>query len=203
MAKSEETLRLEESIYAATNKQGVFGCFEVTIGWWGKERVDYLTYETKGIWRCYEVKATVSDFHSPAAKTFIGHYNYFVMTKDLYDKVSTEIPPGIGVYVGGECVRKAKRQPLGAEEKVLYESMVRSLSREYQLTRRSQNRDYIQRLRKAAERAQEESRNLSRQRAELSVAVMEVFGPEGWRKIRDYLHNDSPREAEKGDGNEI
>lgn len=194
MGKSEETLRLEESIYAATNKQGVFGCFEVTIGWWGKERVDYLTYDTKGIWRCYEVKTTVSDFRSPAAKTFIGHYNYFVMPGELYEKVKGEIPAGIGVYVGGACVLKAKRQVLGADEKTLFESMVRSLSREYQLTRRSQDRSYIQRLRRDAERAQADRQSLIVERAELSCAVRAVFGQEGWRKVRAYI-NDGPQEA--------
>lgn len=58
MAKTEETKRLEQSIYKATKKQGVFGCFEVTIGWFGKERVDYLTYDTKGIWRCCQLPTT-------------------------------------------------------------------------------------------------------------------------------------------------
>lgn len=59
MAKTEETLLIENSIYRETNCQGVFGCFEVTIGWFGKERVDYMTYDTKGIWRCYEIKVPI------------------------------------------------------------------------------------------------------------------------------------------------
>ena len=50
--KTEETKRLEMAIWNATNKQGVFGCFEVTIGWFGKERVDYMTFDTKGDFRC-------------------------------------------------------------------------------------------------------------------------------------------------------
>ena len=87
MAKTEETLRLERSIFKATKKMGVFGCFEVTIGFFGKERVDYMTYDTKGIFRCYEIKTSLSDFHSKAKKTFCGHYNYYVLTKELYEKV--------------------------------------------------------------------------------------------------------------------
>mgnify|MGYP000163993137 CR=1 FL=1 len=55
--KTEETKRLERAIWKATNKQGVFGCFEVTIGWFGKERVDYMTYDTKGVFRCYESRS--------------------------------------------------------------------------------------------------------------------------------------------------
>ncbi|YAR63260.1 hypothetical protein ACUIAK_09600 [Bacillus cytotoxicus] len=49
MAKTEITVEMERQIYSATTcNQGVFGCFEVTIGWFGKERVDYLTYDTRG-----------------------------------------------------------------------------------------------------------------------------------------------------------
>ena len=47
--KTKKTLKLEQDIYNATEKVGVFGCFEVTIGFFGKERVDYMTYDTKGI----------------------------------------------------------------------------------------------------------------------------------------------------------
>ncbi|MEJ9149089.1 hypothetical protein P4520_28825, partial [Bacillus thuringiensis] len=96
MAKTELTTKMERQIYAATNKQGVFGCFEVTIGWFGKERVDYLTLDTKGIWRCYEIKVSVSDFRSKANKTFCGHYNYYVIPEELYEKVKDEIPSHIG-----------------------------------------------------------------------------------------------------------
>ena len=39
--KTEDTKRLEMAIWNATNKQGVFGCFEVTIGWFGKDE-DWL-----------------------------------------------------------------------------------------------------------------------------------------------------------------
>lgn len=49
MSKTDLTKKLEDNIWCTTNKIGVFGCFEVTIGWCGKERVDYITYDTKGI----------------------------------------------------------------------------------------------------------------------------------------------------------
>lgn len=104
--KTEQTLSLERAIRKAIRKMGVFGCFEVTIGFFGKERVDYMTYDTKGIFRCYEIKVSKADFHSDAKKSFVGHYNYYVLTKELYDSAKNEIPPGIGVYVGGECVNR-------------------------------------------------------------------------------------------------
>lgn len=47
--KTAETVALEKAIRRATYKMGTFGCYEVTIGYGGKERVDYMTYDTKGI----------------------------------------------------------------------------------------------------------------------------------------------------------
>lgn len=105
-------------------------CFEVTIGWYGKERVDCLSYDTNGIWRCYEIKVSKSDFHSKAKKTFCGHYNYYVLTSNLYNEVKDEIPDHIGVYVGGDLVKKAKKQELSVDEQILKDSMIRSLYRE-------------------------------------------------------------------------
>lgn len=136
MAKTDETKRLEESIWLATSKQGTFGCFEVTIGWWGKERVDYITYDTKGIWRCYEIKVTKADFRSKAHNTFCGHFNYYVMPHSLYEQVKGEIPDHVGVYTDryfpAECAKRPKRQELTEDEQVLKNSMIRSLSREVQ-----------------------------------------------------------------------
>lgn len=53
--KTAETVALEKAIRRATRKTGVFGCYEVTIGFCGRERVDYMTYDTKGVFRCYEI----------------------------------------------------------------------------------------------------------------------------------------------------
>lgn len=130
IAKSDLTKELEYKIFKATNKQGIFGCFEVTIGWYGKERVDYITYDTNGIWRCYEIKISKSDFHSKAHNTFIGHFNYYVMPKELYEAVKDEIPKHIGVYIGTDLVKRPKKQELKVDEQILKDSLIRSLSRE-------------------------------------------------------------------------
>lgn len=136
MAKSEATHLLEQAMHRTVNKKGVFGCYEVTIGWWGTERVDYMTYDTKGTWRCYEVKASKADFRSKARKTFVGHFNYYVMPQELYEQVKSEIPDHIGVYTNLYsyhtlvCVKKPKKQELGADVEVLKNSMIRSLSRD-------------------------------------------------------------------------
>nr|DAL85257.1 MAG TPA: DNA repair protein MmcB-like protein [Caudoviricetes sp.] len=91
-----------------------------------------MTYNTKGEFRCYEIKVTKSDFHSKAANTFIGHYNYYVMPPELYEEVKDEIPPYIGVYTGEMCKKKARRQELKVDEQVLKDSMIRSLCRDVQ-----------------------------------------------------------------------
>lgn len=107
----------------------MFGCFEVTIGWFGKERVDYMTYDTKGVWRCYEVKISKSDFHSKNHNTFVGNYNYYVLTNGLYEQVKNEIPNGVGVYVGSSLIKRAKKRELQVDKQILNDSMIRSLSR--------------------------------------------------------------------------
>jgi len=130
--KSLITEKLERKIYQNTKKQGVFGCFEVTIGWFGKERVDYLTYDTKGVWRCYEVKSTLADFRNAnACITFVGHFNYYVMPSELYEQVKEEIPKHVGVYTESNyCAKKAKKVKLGVDEQILKDSLIRSLCRE-------------------------------------------------------------------------
>lgn len=107
--KTAETVALEKAIRRVTRKTGVFGCYEVTIGFCGRERVDYMTYDTKGVFRCYEIKVSKADFHSAAAKSFVGHYNYYVLTRELYNQVKEEIPDWIGVYIGDYCAKKAKK----------------------------------------------------------------------------------------------
>lgn len=162
MAKTDLTIDLEREIWEATRKQGVFGCFEVTIGWFGKERVDYLTYDTKGIWRCYEIKVSKSDFQSLAKNTFVGHFNYYVMPKELYDQVKDEIQKHIGVYINGGCVKKAKKQELAIDEQVLKNSMIRSLYREAEKIIKSENPNVIDLLRRQIQRARKEAERYKR-----------------------------------------
>lgn len=125
--KTSETIALEKAIRAATQKTGVFGCFEVTIGFFGDERVDYMTYDTKGIFRCYEIKVTKADFHSNAAKSFVGHYNYYVLTTELYSQIQDEIPDHVGVYVVSDwriwVAKKAKKQDLSGKEYSVWRSV--------------------------------------------------------------------------------
>ena len=97
------TKDIEKIAYKKLWHKGWYGCFEVAIpramqNKKRRERVDLMSYETGGIFRCYEIKRTKSDFYSKCAWSFIGNYNYFIMPKELYEKVKNDIPSGIGVY---------------------------------------------------------------------------------------------------------
>jgi hypothetical protein len=152
-------LQLERAIWGKTRKQGVFGCFEVTIGWFGNERVDYLTYDTKGIWRCYEIKVSKSDFYSKAHNTFIGHYNYYVMPLELYEQVKDDIPKHIGVWNwdGRWGLKRPKRQELGIDEQILKDSLIRSLYREAEKVIKSDNPNIVEQLNRQYKRAKKET----------------------------------------------
>lgn len=167
MAKTEETLLQERAIYLATAKTGVFGCFEVTLGFNGSHsRVDYMTMDTKGIFRCYEVKVTYADFKSKAALSFVGHYNYFVMPRALYDKVQSQIPAHIGVYCGSVCTKRAKKQELTIDKGLLKDCLLRSLYRETQKIHREDYGIYekeARRLRNELERISTNNDRLNRE----------------------------------------
>ena len=140
------TEELSKNIYTTTSKAGVFGCFEVTIGFGGSERVDYMTYDTNGIIKCYEVKSSKEDFYSGAKWSFCGHYNYFVMTKELYDQVKHDIPPHVGVYAGGVMSIKRAKRMNEIDVELLKDSLIRSLSREFEKSYKSQQVEVLQRL---------------------------------------------------------
>lgn len=142
MAKSEKTLEFESYLKKYTHKQGIFACPEVTIGWFGNERVDYLTYDTNDYFKCYEVKVTKQDFYSKNHNTFIGNYNYYVMPRDLYYEVQKDIPKEIGVLVENKIgdkiyhysplrsIKPAIKQELKVDKDILKNSLIRSLYRE-------------------------------------------------------------------------
>lgn len=135
------TLMLQTAIWRAKNKMGTFACHEVGIGFGKKmEIVDFLTYNTKGEWRCFEIKVSKQDFYSKHKKTFVGNFNCYVMPPELYEQVKQDIPKDIGVYTywGTEikdpslyCKKKPKRKELVVKKDVLIYSLIKSFSREY------------------------------------------------------------------------
>lgn len=153
LAKTEMTEQLEKAIWEETNKQSVYCCFEVTIGFHGTERVDYMTFDIKGVWRCYEIKASKADFHSKASHTFVGNYNYYVLTQELYEQIKHEIPNHIGIYVRGTLVKNPKKQELAISEQMLKNSLIRSLAREAEKLYKSEKYDQIRSLKGQLTRA--------------------------------------------------
>ncbi|WP_083595813.1 hypothetical protein [Clostridium magnum] len=132
LAKTELTKQLEKAIKKETSHW--FGCLEVTIGWYGNGRVDYMTMDCKEIFRCYELKISKSDFHSEHGHNFVGHFNYYVMPKELYEEVESEIPKHIGIYAWNgsylSLVKRPKKQELKEDINILKNSMIRSLYRD-------------------------------------------------------------------------
>lgn len=138
--KTNLTKEIEKSIILTSKATGpgVYGCLEVTLGeGYGHERVDYMTMDCKGFFRCYEIKTSKSDFKSKAKKFFVGDFNYFVFDAKTYEQVKTEIDMkyyGVGIYIynGKECVlvKKPIKKNLHLYDKTeLMYCMVRSLSR--------------------------------------------------------------------------
>lgn len=185
MAKTDITKQLERDIFYATDKTGTFGCFEVTIGFFGNERVDYLTYDTKGIWRCFEIKTSKSDFYSKAKKTFVGHYNYFVLTPELYEQVKHDIPSHIGVHVGYKFAKKAKKQELGVEEKILKDSLIRSLARESNKFFRSGDTETINNYKQKVIRLERQIRQSKQEIRELHAIGRDKYG-RNWHIEEDF-----------------
>lgn len=179
MSKTPETLALESALFSYT--AGQFGCDEVTIGPAGRERVDYITWDFKGAWRCYEIKVSKADFRSKARKTFIGHLNYYVMPDALYEAVKAEIPEHIGVLVSSGPVlisrKKAIRQPLKADERKLIMSLMRSLFRVYDQVRRSNSEPVVNDLKRqiARLRDQRDERHADQIRRDLENWYMKHF----------------------------
>lgn len=192
--ETELTKELKLGIWNFTNKQGVFGCFEVTIGWFGNERVDYMTYDTKGIWRCYEVKITKSDFRSKNHNTFIGNFNYYIMPAELYEQVKAEVPEGIGIYVPENCsyqsypelknVQHAARRGLAIDEQTLKNSMIRSLCREVNKQVQSGNETRIESVMREARQSESRCKEMQHRYFEVQEELQKIKHPEYFKEAQ-------------------
>lgn len=138
--KTDLTKEVEQALVLATKADGigVYGALEVTLGeGYGSERVDYMTMDCKNVFRCYEIKTSKEDFYSRAKLSFVGDFNYLVLTKDVYEQVQPDIDMkfnGIGIYVynGYDLIlkKRAKQKTVYLGKKIdLMYCMIRSLSR--------------------------------------------------------------------------
>lgn len=161
--ESELTRAIKKALIKNTPHTGVFGCPEVTIGWRGQERVDYITYDTKEIFRCYEIKISKNDFFSKNHNTFVGHYNYYVLPQALVEKVEGEIPKHIGIYVylgdkesGVLNLHRRPKKQLVNNPDELKDSLLRCLYRDARLLHNSQDDNIIRKYKR--ELAQKDKR---------------------------------------------
>lgn len=143
--KTELTKKIEKDLfhYTKAGSPGVYGCYEVCLGsGYGDEFVDFMTMDSKDVFRCYEIKISLSDFSSSNKLSFAGDFNYLVIPQDLLKEISdTEtfkklVLQGIGLLLFDEnkslfnCERKPKDKKIALSRKVdLMHCMVRSLSR--------------------------------------------------------------------------
>lgn len=137
MAKTQETLDLEAALDQQSRAKREYGCEEVTIGFkksgHGDEIVDYMTMDAKAVFKCYEIKVTLSDLKTENKKSFYGDYNYLVVTDELYAKNpvwDNYIPPYTGILAGTELnvKRTARKKDVKSETKeMLKDSLLRSL----------------------------------------------------------------------------
>lgn len=102
MSKTLLTNKMEKLLYSYLHRKQLY-CSEVVLHndncFYGNEIVDFLGYSTDKGFSSYEIKVTKRDFKSSAKKSFVGNYNYYVMPRNLYEKVKNEIPKEIGCIV--------------------------------------------------------------------------------------------------------
>lgn len=154
-----------------TREKRIYGCEEITIGFYnnghGNEVVDFMTMDSKGVIKCYELKVTPQDLKSDAKKSWYGHYNYLVVSKDLYKQVSDwsdYIPKHIGIIVG-ECLesrRKAQKCEVATDTEImLKESMIRSMYWKMQKYKDAQSLDKQKKLESKIRKLERERDNAS------------------------------------------
>lgn len=65
MAKTQQTLEIEQTLERVCRERRIYGCKEVTIGFpnnhMGREICDFVTMDSYGILRCCEIKVSFSD----------------------------------------------------------------------------------------------------------------------------------------------
>ena len=141
------TKQIEKIAYNFLWKKGRYLIFEVAVpraiqNKYHRDRLDLCTYDSDGIFRGYEIKRNINDFHSASSWSWICNYNYFIMPKELYYKVKEEIPDGIGVWTVTEkskdmiLEKRPKYRNLLCDKEDMLKMMLQGLSREYKKYRK-------------------------------------------------------------------
>ena len=195
MSKTTETLQLEQALIDYTVEKRIYGCPEVTIGFWnqhlGKEHVDFMTMDSHGIIKCYELKVTLSDMNSKANLSWYGNYNYIVVSESLYadiEKWKSKIPDDVGIIVGTSLSSKKKsiKRVISIEETLmLKESLVRSLYYKYEKFRLNQNEELYKRLKKANLDIEEKEMEIKEQTSKLYKLSNLIYTHEQYKEQKE------------------
>lgn len=208
--KTVATADLEKHLFRNhLNRLGIYACPEVTIGTYGRERVDYLAYKTNGDFYCYEIKVTLADFKSKHAHTFVGDFGYYVIPHEILDQIRPLVHRDIGIITDkAGVVKRATRNKKPADREILRDSLIRSLAREYQEKVRSEfhNTDAILRRERDEARRQstkymdkyyEAERRLSGLRTAISDAGMDPDHLEMSQSVTGPQRADRTRETRR------
>lgn len=84
------------------------------------------SYDNEVCITAMEIKVTKDDFHSNHGHNFVGNANYYVMPKELYNEVKSEISEDIGVIIHQVTdqrnilrrVKECKVKPLTSDERM-------------------------------------------------------------------------------------
>ena len=186
MGKTNLTKEIEIAIAKETSEW--FGCPEVTIGWYGKQRVDFMTMDFKDVFRCYEIKISKSDFKSKHGHNFVGNFNYYVIPKELYVEVEKEIPKHIGVYTWNgrnlKLTKRPRKQELKVDINILKNSLIRSLYRDACKIANSENIELLAGLKNKLSRVEKENRENLRKYQSYSNAIYFELGRENFNKFQ-------------------
>lgn len=158
MSRKETTAALSEMLERHIdphNDPRIYWAKEVTFDYATDHsvRVDYMTFTPannstsgieKGDFRCYEVKSSIEDFKSKHGHNFIGDFNYYVMTSDVYEKTKDKIPYFVGVLVPDSYGR------LMSVKKVTRRDRTRPVSEMLLMMWRSSRRDLVKMKKEAA-----------------------------------------------------
>lgn len=79
---------------------------------------------------CFEMKISKNDFKSKNGHNFIGNHNYYVVPKELYEKIKDLVKDDIGIivyYPSGQLIKKKeckfKEIDTGIKTQLLYNSL--------------------------------------------------------------------------------